>query len=507
MASPSTFETVNQKLVDVTKEIGLLEQDNYHLRLYIRPDPTKLDTMRSKMDELSSQFLELQPALELLRSSDLGRVLVSLVEEQQEKLARETFVTGYIRDGQHKSETADYRVSKLVEKFSSIGLAVKELEDQTTSNATGPQPLIQIFEERQEQARTKLRLLVDDLKLPEYSDLFDEFNRAILNLWDIAHAIDRRLSKLTGKPVWQPPPSRPNDGNTEGYINDTIGIPLLRESILRSADEKILAKTILIYVDAIEARARILCGLKLEVDQKWDEQYQAGVQLDSFRKHLERYQERLDQGQAELVALSESFGNAILNAEKQVPQIQHLKAELSKIQNLAAGSANTDQPDEILDPAREHSYQPTPISYGLQRQADSLVLLQYQIEMTAARNPEDIRDQMFTHLASFRNLAAAIEARDGVFFTRWLTETRDNDRRKHDVEERNNELDTREKKLDKRKEELDQRQKRMENSEICLNEYIDKMNALSTKDESAMRAREVAVSRREAAPMSGCQIL
>lgn len=51
---------------------------------------------------------------------------------------------------------------------------------------------------KQMKARTELQQLVEKLSRNEHSTLFDEFNPAILNLWDISHAIDRKLDKLNG---------------------------------------------------------------------------------------------------------------------------------------------------------------------------------------------------------------------------------------------------------------------------------------------------------------------
>ncbi|TID27806.1 General amino-acid permease [Venturia nashicola] len=210
MASATTFDASNQKLVHITKEVKTLGYDVHHLFFYARPEPTQLYNIESKIAHLDDQFTKLKLEVKVLGGSDLGQMLLDLIEEQEEKLVEETSSFESVRAGRKELCTADWHVSRLVEKFSSIRLAVKELDDKSTSNATEPQPLIQILEDRQKEARTELQRLVDKLSLTVHSTLFDDFDRAILNLWDISHAIDKKLSKLTGKPIVQPPPPANN---------------------------------------------------------------------------------------------------------------------------------------------------------------------------------------------------------------------------------------------------------------------------------------------------------
>lgn len=90
---------------------------------------------------------------------------------------------------------------------------MKDLDDNLTTTSTEAQPLVQILGDKQEEVRRELQRLVERLLLLEHATLFDEFSRAILNLWDISHAIDKRLSKLTGKPLLQPPPATTTNNN------------------------------------------------------------------------------------------------------------------------------------------------------------------------------------------------------------------------------------------------------------------------------------------------------
>lgn len=167
---------------------------------------------------------------------------------------------------------------------------MKDLDDNLTMISTETQPLVQILEEKQEEARRELQRLVDRLSLPEHATLFDELNRAILNLWDISHAIDKRLSKLTGKPVFQPPPATSTNNNNLNNLhifNNVANLVDLRENILKAISEQHLAKTILVYVGALEARTHMNKAAERANSKKWDEQYQKGVQLGDFTKYLE----------------------------------------------------------------------------------------------------------------------------------------------------------------------------------------------------------------------------
>lgn len=124
---------------------------------------------------------------------------------------------------------------------------------------------------------------------------------------------------------------------------------------------------------------------------------------------------------------------------------------------------------------------------------------------------------MLAHLSSFEKLAGVIETRD-EFYTRWLTETRNNERRKNKLDERTNELDKRENGLDKYKEgvdswdqehqiELDKRKKDIEVDRKRLNDHINESNTWRIKAGSDIRAQEKAVSVRESVAPLGCQVM
>ncbi|KAE9984632.1 hypothetical protein EG328_008466 [Venturia inaequalis] len=517
-SSASTFEAVNEKLVHFTKEIKTLEHDVYHLWFYARPEPARLNSVQSKIADLGDRFLEIKPDLEVLSGSDLGQMLVGLVEEQEAKLAQETMGFDAICDGHHEHCTADWCVSRLVEKFSSIGLAVKELDEKISSNATVPQPLLRVLEDRQDGARAELQRLVEKLSLPEHSTLFDEFNRAILNLWDISHAVDNKLSKLTGKPIIQapPPPPAANNLNTIRHLNDIASLANLRENVLKAVDEKQLGRTILVYVGALETHAQIHLSMAADSSKKWMEHYEAGVQIGEFRRYLERYQERLHQGRDELLALGELFDTAVQQAEKNGQPLHHLKPDLNKWSSIATQpSPIDDKTDEILNLAGTgaYHYPHQDILQGLQEQTASLGTLRRNISTDIA--PGYIRDAMLTHLSAFEKLAAVVEKRDDLFYTRWLTETRNASRRK-------NELDGREMRLDysidaiqevqdglnEREEVLDGRGKGLD--DFYKEKFEDQVGEFQTwarKAESDLRAREAAVARRESVTGLGCQIL
>lgn len=201
-------------------------------------------------------------------------------------------------------------------------------------------------------------------------------------------------------------------------------------------------------------------------------------------------------------------------------QRQHLKPDLNKLKNLAAEPARNDieKTDETLnlDLAGLGIFQTDHISGGLQAQAESLTNLRDFISNDIALG--DLRDTMLAHLPSFEKLASVIETRDELFYTQWLTETRNNERRKKELNERENELDKRENGLDKyregldnwhqeRKIELDEREKDIEVNGNSLNKHIDSSNAWRIKAESDLRAREKAVSVRGFAAQLGCQVM
>lgn len=405
-------------------------------------------------------------------------------------------------------------------------MAVKELDDNVTLNPTAPQPLVRVLEARQKEARTELQRLVDRLSSPEHSTLFDEFNRAVLNLWDISHAIEKKLSKLTGIPIVQQPAAQPpaatNILNTINHLSNLNSLTNLREGILKALDEKQLAKTILTYVVALEAHAEIHSSMETDRRQKWNEQYDTGLELGKFRKYLERYQERLTQSHEELLAVGKWFDDVVKEAEEKDEYKSHnlLKPNLKKWEKLAEEAVHNNnitttevEEEELLNLATTSAFSHNPIPTDLQAQTTSLTTLRARIQKDIS--PGHIRDAYLTHLTTFSKLTRVLQHRDNAYYTTWLTETRNTNRRKRD-------LDAREKKWESamvavrgREEAVGDRERALENRAKGLDDFfrnafeeqVGGFRTWAAKTREDLQKREVAVSRREVLTRFGCQIL
>lgn len=214
---------------------------------------------------------------------------------------------------------------------------------------------------------------------------------------------------------------------------------------MKAADEKQLAKTILIYVDALRIAAQTTNNRNREYRMKWKEQCQMGMSLDNWRAYLKRVQERLYDGQKTLLSLAISLDDLVQKIDKDGHQTQHLKDGLSNFKPLLAEIPTWDKDNDTLELAGDRAFQPNPISESHQFQAASLTDLRRNIAEDIA--PGYIRDKMVAHLANFEKLARAVEGRDELFFPRWLTETRDSKRRKNELDERETGLGNRQKQL------------------------------------------------------------
>lgn len=180
--------------------------------------------------------------------------------------------------------------------------------------------------------RRQLCYLVETISLPENHTLFDQFNRAILEIFDKSKAIDQKMKSLAKEHRildYNSEESR-NETSQEQTMSERSQLTGLQENILKATDEKQLSKTILVYVDALRSGSDFLSIRERGTSKRTFAQMDEEDEFETRKFHMRRYEQRLDEREDALLKLRREIGAKVDAAEKVNVDVGDAKCRLKK---------------------------------------------------------------------------------------------------------------------------------------------------------------------------------